>query len=225
MSIKAIIFDLDGTLIRHDEAYQSACVRSVARCSFNPLWKTKATFGAKDGWPDTLQNVYEKGLHGDIYNGTPDALCRLFDKARRGMSLGYISVDTKLLKALKQAKESGVELYVMTHSEENIALKALKKAGLGEVFGKEDVHSVSGKQWGNTYVDFLRTRIQGIYPEEVMFFDDLKRNCIAAREAGLYAVHIVKDDDETLAEMILDVVKYNQEHEQVVQAEMQTVEL
>jgi len=209
--IQAIILDLDGTLIEHDEDYKRACVMSVISYSGEEKWQSiEADFKPKS-LPRKLKKVYEHGLHSaEAYmDKKPPEIAQLY-LARCEMSLDYIKPNEELREALLCAKESGIKLFVMTHSQEVMALKALKKAGLDDVFEKGDVNNAGRKESSETFESYLNDKVSDINPKNVALFDDAKNNVAAAEKAGLTAVHVEKDDDESLAKLINDIVIYNE---------------
>ena len=211
--IKAIILDLDGTIIPHDEAYKRACVESVMQCSSWLPWKLGVRKFNPSDLTGTLKNVFKCGLHnGKIYKKEEKGLSDLFNRARYKMSLNYIRPDPALIEALSLARDSGIKLFVHTHSEMDIAMKALKKAGVRELIGENQIRATRvSKKDHNTHHDFMRMFLPRVPAHQVAFFDDDKDNLRAAKKIGMRVCHISADNNIPLSQLITNVIRYNKQ--------------
>jgi HAD superfamily hydrolase (TIGR01549 family) len=177
--LKAIIFDLDGTLIDSKRAYyilfQEVLKENGINFSKRKLWKELN--GQKD------EEVFSKILRG-VKKSEIEKLCNQLRKKE-------IEKGIRLIKPIKNAKEivdfyrKRIKVYLLTNSDRKFVTLILKKFGLkfNGIFSRENFKDKS--EVIKKIVNSL-----GATPKEIIYVGDTVRDIRVARKAKCKVVII-----------------------------------
>lgn len=201
---KALVLDLDGTLIPFDPAYLEACEQAVDSRPWWPpisnttLWDAKRSAG-----------IY--GLH-THHDGSKNAWKEL-ERARKRLKPDFIRAAANndrtrsLRAALESARNQGIPIYVFTHSEKRWTDAALNALGISDLIPEKNRITRDNKfPSKNTSAAFTAlAKHIGVELSDIVLFDDSTTNCTAATRAGL-TVEQVNHSTGILPEQINNVL-------------------
>lgn len=179
--IKAVIFDLDGTLINSEALLAQALQRVLAKrtqlIDLNLLYEI--CWGRS--WRGIHQNLQERGHVGNL---TMDELVLLVDDEMIGTPLPQIPGSVNLVKYLK----GKVPMSIVSGSTRKQIAEAIEQCELQDCFdfylGAEDYDS--GKPSPECY--FLAAKHLKLEPAECLVFEDSEAGVQAAKDAGMQCV-------------------------------------
>lgn len=187
---KAVLFDLDGTLIEyHFEA------REARREIIELLRKLKFD-SSKFSVEEHTQKLLEKAkkqiderkvsLSRDQLWDMTDSILRKYDE----IAFNKTNINPSAERVLSRLKDSGYMLGIVTNSNREIVTKILKNYGLSKVFDvivtRDDVREMKPSTSGL----FLALNRLGVRPEESVFVGDSYVDILAARQAGLRVIAV-----------------------------------
>ncbi len=212
MKTKAILFDKDGTLLDFDAFWIS-----LAKTALGTLFAEKgipfpeeeimAMIGVKDGKTD-INGVLVHGTYGDIaellypilkeggYQKSPEALHEEMNNIFfRCADAGEVRPDcADLVGVLRQLKDAGITLAVVTSDTPEVTDKCLKEMGVDAFF--VTIYSDDGvtpnKPDPFAAEDFCEK--YGFAKDEVVMVGDTLTDMHFAKNAGIRGVGIAKDE-------------------------------
>lgn len=204
-NIKGLIWDMDGTLYRYDEIFKTACnhaaaktacqvrpnytydyaleqcIRSEKECGFSLYWfhqETKMTF-------DELHFVYHDSIDEKVIE--------------RNERMGAV------LRVLSQ------QSVLLTNASRGWATRVMNHLDMADIFHQGNILALEDFDFqpkGRGTLGFEKAiEHLGFAPEEILMVEDLPRNLIKAKEAGLKTAlvhHGVLPDDQSMADFLFD---------------------
>ncbi|MEM1671808.1 MAG: HAD-IA family hydrolase [Archaeoglobaceae archaeon] len=186
MKIKAVIFDLDDTLVDFIPAKLKACEEVVKL--------------AQRGSAEELLNYFLRGKHGfEHYENIADFLrdhgvfsqelflqcCEVYEKTK----LERIRVYPGIEEVLKRLKELGFKLAVVTDAENGKAISRLRKFNLENYFDAIVSADMSGKRKPEPDSILLALEKLGVKVEEaVLVGDSIRRDITAGKRIGMITI-------------------------------------
>lgn len=177
---KAVIFDLDGTLVDSmwmwrsiDREYLGGfgialpedLQKNISGMSFS---ETAAYFKEIFGIPDSVEDIKKTWNAMAMYKYTHE-----------------VPLKTGVLEFLKQLKEHGIRTGIATSNSLELVKAALKSLGVEEYF--DEVHTAcevgKGKPAPDIYL--LVAECLGAKPEECLVFEDIMEGILAGKNAGM----------------------------------------
>jgi putative hydrolase of the HAD superfamily len=182
MSIKAILFDVDGIVItgrKHYFSYKLSKEHNISTDSVEEFFLKDfkdCTFGRADlkekisaylikwGWKGTVEDLLEYWFSGES------------------------TTNNEVLDIIKTLRSKGIRCYIATRQEKYRLSYLLNNVGLKEHFdGVFCTCDIGYEKWEPEFFDFVFRELK-LKPEEVMFFDDTAKNidAISVRRVQAY---------------------------------------
>jgi epoxide hydrolase-like predicted phosphatase len=192
LPIRALIFDFGGVItnMRWDVALELEQQHGLEK---NTLLRT--LYDADD-WRAVEVGAWREAAHQRLEEAAGRALPPLHEQWRQ--SWGLIEENIALIKALRPPYRVGIL------SNADLSLEERMRDGLGIRHLFDDVISsaVVGMAKPERRIYLLAAERLRLPPEECVFIDDLERNVMAAREAGMAAIHFrVQRGDDLAAQL------------------------
>ncbi|MDI3497038.1 HAD-IIIA family hydrolase [Archaeoglobus sp.] len=189
--IKAVIFDLDNTLLDFVEAKIKACKAVIERIGkgnseelLNYFLRGKHGFESHENIADYLINldVYSDELYREC--------CEIYEKAK----LENVRVYDGIKDVLETLKRK-YRLAVVTDAENGHALSRLEKAGLKSFFDVIVSADMTGKRKPEPDSILLALERLGVEPEEAAIVgDSLRRDIEAGKRLGMLTIYAAYGD-------------------------------
>ena len=188
--IKAILFDIDGIIIRRDRYFSDKFAESkgipIEKVTefFKGEFKN-ASFGRAD-----LKDIIVPWLPKWGWDGTVD---EFLDKWFKDES----TTDPSVLSILDRLRKSHLELYIATRQELHRKNYLWENVGLKNYF--DGVFCTCDIGVDKDTLEFFEYCLKelSLDPEEVMFFDDSEGNVRCARKLGINAYYYEQVEDLT----------------------------
>lgn len=212
--LAAVIFDLDGTLLDHDKAQRAALHSWLPEYSLSaeeierlvPLWfeLEERHYPAWRRGEVSFQEQRRRRLRDFLpAAGVPveeESLDSVFGGYLAGYERNWEAYDDAL-DALRRVREAGLEVAVLTNGDVNQQTSKLRATGLidgcGTVFASSELPAA--KPDPRAYAAVCEGL--GVRPAEaLMVGDNYELDVVAARAAGLRAVHVDRRGEHGLAD-------------------------
>lgn len=180
-NIKAILFDLDGVVIRKKERLFSERFSE----EFNiPIEKVlefftgdfrECSFGRAD-----LKEKVAPYLKEWNYSGTVDDFLKFWFEEES-------NIDQNVLEIIDELRLDGIKCYIATRQEKYRKEYLLNEVGLKDHFdGIFCTCDIGYDKWQIEYWDYVLKNLK-LKPEEIVFFCDTEKNIITANSFGINA--------------------------------------
>lgn len=178
--MKILLFDADGVVLnskgfakQFEEDFPDISEKSI------PFFRQKFTACLK-GELD-LKKALEEELPSWGWSKTVDDFLNYW-------FLAESSMDSELLQHIHRIREQGYKCYLATNQETHRMKYILDTMGLGALFdGVFSSCSLGVMKDNENFFNFVLDRLGGITPDEVLFWDDSKKNVEVARNTGIKA--------------------------------------
>lgn len=220
MKYKAIIFDLDGTIIDTEHIWRDATYEVMRRREIEvtpelqqKLGTIMAGVGLKKGCEYLIQMFSLKDTVEEIAH-EKNTLALSFLKDRLVFMDGFIQFHTKI-------KTFNLSMGIATNADEHTLALVQEKLQIGQFFGEHVYHAgLVGKYKPDPAVYLHAAEKLGIKPEECIAIEDSKHGIQAALNAGMYCIglnsaqkielvqdahHVVNHYDEIELEKLLEI--------------------
>ena len=190
--IKAVIFDLDNTLVDFVEAKIKACEAVVERLGCGDanellqyFLRWKHGFESHENIADYLKDkrIYSEELYREC--------CEIYDRVK----LESITLYPGIKEVLENLKQKGVKLAVVTDAENGHAISRLKKVSLEKYFDVVISADMTGKRKPEPDSLLLALKKLGVRAEEAAIVgDSLRRDVEAGKRLGMFTVYAAYGD-------------------------------
>ncbi|HUP91965.1 MAG TPA: HAD-IA family hydrolase [Solimonas sp.] len=210
MTLRAVLFDVDGTLadteaLGHRPAYNRAFRELGLSFRWGPKLYRKLL--KQPGGRERLRFFFETyrphvGEHQGEVDANLDAwVCRVHELKsryfRRYMRHGRVPLRAGIARVMREAHEAGVSLAIVTNASRR-TLEPVLKYSLGPELAAEVAVIASGEEVHNKKPapDLYRLAIQrlGVQPHECIALEDSEMGLQSAAAAGVQAVVTVNSD-------------------------------
>lgn len=222
----AVIFDKDGTLLDFDAFWVTVSVKALNEVLLyfdKPvafIGEILESLGVHDGITD-IDGILCKGTYGQIGQIVYDVLSRygcaasyddvtdvVINAYNRNSDSGEIKATCPdLADVLKQLKQQGKKLAVITTDNENITYKCLKELGIETLFDKvyTDDGSTPAKPDPYCAIDFCRS--VGVKEARTVMVGDTMTDVSFAKNAGIQVIAVAKGEgNKAILSQATDVV-------------------
>lgn len=191
---KAVLFDLDGTLLDTSEGIISTLRQTVEHLHFRELTDAELRGFIGPPLPTHISEVF-----GFDEEGTVDAV-RYFRKIYSGGEVYRARVYDGIPEVIDELKKKGIKVAAATYKKEDIAISLLHRKGL-----TFDVIHGADTEGRLTKADIIRMTIDelGVTPQETVMVGDSENDAVGAAAAGTafigvtYGFGFESDDDVT----------------------------
>ena len=190
--VKAVIFDLDNTLVDFVEAKIKACNAVVERLGCGDadellryFLRWKHGFESHENIADYLKDkrIYSEELYREC--------CEIYDRVK----LESITLYPGIKEVLKNLRHRGAKLAVVTDAENGHAVSRLKKVGLQDYFDVIISADMTGKRKPEPDSLLLALKKLGVKAEEAAIVgDSLRRDIEAGKRLGMVTVYAAYGD-------------------------------
>ncbi len=190
--IKAVIFDLDNTLVDFVEAKVKACRAVVKRIGCGDANELLQYFLRRRHGFESHENIADylrdKGVYSDeLYK----ECCRIYEKVK----LESIRLYPGIKNVLSSLKQRGIKLAVVTDAENGHAISRLQKADLLKYFDVVVSADMTGKRKPEPDSLLLALKKLGVKAEEAAIIgDSLHRDIEAGKRLGMLTVYAAYGD-------------------------------
>ena len=190
--LRAVIFDLDNTLVDFVEAKMKACEAVVKRLGSGNAEELLKYFIRKKHGFESHENIADylrdKGIYsGELYR----ECCEIYERVK----LESIKLYPGIREVLENLKQKGVKLAVVTDAENGHALSRLNKFGLQKYFDVIISADMTGKRKPEPDSLLLALRKLGVKAEEAAIVgDSLRRDIEAGKRLGMLTVYAAYGD-------------------------------
>lgn len=186
MKVKAVLFDLDDTLIDFIPAKLKACeeVVKLAKCGsadelLNYFLRGKHGFESHENIADFLQD------HGVFSPELFSSCCEIYERTK----IERIRVYPGIEEVLKKLKERGIKLAVVTDAENGKAIARLRKTNLEKYFDVIVSADMCGKRKPEPDSILLALEKLGVKAEDaVIVGDSIRRDITAGKRIGMKTI-------------------------------------
>ncbi len=190
--VKAVIFDLDNTLVDFVDAKIKACEAVVERLGCGDadellqyFLRWKHGFESHENIADYLKDkrIYSEELYREC--------CEIYDRVK----LESITLYPGIKEVLENLKQKGVKLAVVTDAENGHAISRLKKVSLEKYFDVIISADMTGKRKPEPDSLLLALKKLGVKAEEAAIVgDSLRRDVKAGKRLGMFTVYAAYGD-------------------------------
>jgi len=185
IKVKAILIDLDGTLINTAPEIARAVNVMLFGCDFPPLPEDKVQSFIGDGAQALIKrSLTEAALQ------APDAT--LFEKAQQLFTAAYSNIVTEsepylnVAETLAQFKANGLPLACITNKPANFTIPLLQAKGLFDCFDLVVCGDTLTKKKPDPDQIFHACKVFNVDPWEALLIGDSNTDILAAKNAGCY---------------------------------------
>lgn len=208
-NVQAIIWDLDGTLYRFTELFKIACNHAAAATAlkfqpelvyeeaFELCVKSEAAYGFSLHWFEHGHTGSYEEMHFVYHDNIDEKVI----EANDAMAQGLRSLD--------------IPSVILTNAARSWVKRILVQLQMADIFGDEDVFCLEdagfiGKGRSTTGFMIAIEKI-GLKPENILVVEDLPRNLIKAKEAGLMTALVhhgqIPDDRQDIDFLFADTLE------------------
>jgi HAD superfamily hydrolase (TIGR01509 family) len=186
--LKAVIFDLNGTILDDEDNYTDAfryVLHLLGVETGNDFTHTRGV-GVKENWIDfkLRYNIKTKKSLDELVSLTQKAYLKEFDKVK--LRKGF-------LKFVKNLKLLGIKTAIATSNDYSMVEKFFDKFGLEEYFDVVTSSEEVSLNKPSPQIFLLTAEKLGVEPYECLVFEDSEVGVEAAHLAGMAVVGIAKD--------------------------------
>jgi phosphoglycolate phosphatase len=186
LAIKAVVIDLDGTLLDTAPDLAEAANRMLTELQLPPIKETLLKTYIGNGVARLIKRVLTKDM-----NAEPDAA--LFAKAQPVYEKHYVAVVSLnsrpypgVMDGLKALKQAGYRLACITNKAEKFTLPLLKDTGLSGYFELVLAGDTLPRKKPDPMPLIYACEKFGVTPDEMLLIGDSLNDTQAARAAGCY---------------------------------------
>jgi FMN phosphatase YigB (HAD superfamily) len=194
--IKAVLFDIDGVIIRHEKYFSHTL---STRFFLDPV--------------EVLNEFYGSDINRDCDRGLLDPLEAIapflerigWTEGSRNYLLAQYEfesryIDTDLLGRIKRLNGSGIECYIASNQNHLRKDFLIERLGIRENFAGAFFSSELGfikpeDGYWRRVIERVGNGEGRIGPNEMLFLDDLEANVVSARDFGIEAIQVNGIDD------------------------------
>lgn len=209
MTIKLVVFDLDGCLISSRELHYIALNRALEEIDPQYVIKREEHLARYDGHPTSYKLkllTKEKGLSPALY----DRVWRRKQDLTQDVILSHFKPDERMIGILKSLKELGYKVFCASNSIWETVKNALLVNGflpyIDYFISNEEIKQ--GKPSPDIY--FRCFERAGVTPREVLIVEDSPVGKQAAYSSGAYVCPVENPEDVTLDKILHYIRKYEE---------------
>ncbi len=184
---KAVIFDLDGTLVNSLDDLAVACNYALEQHGFNSYHLEDYKYLIGDGMVKLIERAIPD------YSLTPEIFKSVFDDFidyYRGHCLVHTTIYDGIIEAVKALKDMGLKLAVISNKADDMTNLIVKEC-FDDVFDK-----VTGKRDGyptkpDPTLTLMIVDEMGVKPQECIFVGDSGMDCANAVNSGCYPLGVL----------------------------------
>jgi len=188
MKHKAVIFDLDGTILDNEHLYCQAFMAVIRNLGVKNLEKCPHTrgIGLKSNWAKILTefNIQTHLSLADLDLATQAAYSKLIDEVT--LRAGFEAFATDL-------KNRGVKLALATSNYRDVTNFVIQKFQLDRFFEVVVTANDVEKTKPDPETFLLTAQKLGVTPADCLVYEDAEAGLAAARAAGMEVIHVTDD--------------------------------
>lgn len=188
VGLKALLFDLDGTLAETEELHRAAFNRAFAEMGLPVFWD-------QDLYRSLLETTGGKERIARFFRGcqdcpplSPEEIARLHRRKNELFAQlleGGVALRPGVARLLSEAKEAGLGLALATTTSPENAYTFLVRTGLEGVFDLVLAGDVVSRKKPDPALYLLALKRLGLAPREALALEDSRNGLLAASGAGL----------------------------------------
>lgn len=193
---KAVIFDLDGTLVDSMWIWKSVDIDFFRD---REIEMPKDLQAALDGLSFRETAIYMKKRFG--FSDAPEELMSIWNEMAYQKYKNEAPLKTGVLEFLKSLKEKGIKVGIASSNSEFLVRTVLESQGVLSYF--DSIHTANEVEKGKPAPDIylLVANDLGVEPKDCLIFEDITQGIMAGKNAGMRTCAIFdeyskKDDEE-----------------------------
>ncbi len=190
MTIKAAIFDLDGTVIANEEVYGVAFREILRTLNIHTKEKYPHTggIGVEENWPKLIEKHKIK---------TKKTIQQLASETQNSYIRNISKIDLKggFIEFINDLKDSDIKTALATSNEWWIVEKVFDQINIESYFDSVTTGEEVKFKKPSPDIFLLAAEKLGVDPEDCVVFEDSAAGVEAAHAAGMKVVAIARDDD------------------------------
>ena len=208
MKFKAVIFDLDGTLLDTIEDIKVTMNSALRRYNYPEFSVEEYKYFVGKGVDNLIREVMKTAsIPSSAFKGLKEAYYEIYKH--------QATINTKLYEGmsslLSELKTKNISLNVLSNKPHSQTVEVIKHYFGDKVFdfvyGKKE--DFSPKPDPASALDL--TKALGIQPEEVLYIGDTETDILTAKNAGFYSVGVLwgfRKEDELVRAGACEIVKH-----------------
>ncbi|MDD5935081.1 MAG: HAD family phosphatase [Clostridiales bacterium] len=201
--IKAVIFDLDGTLIDSMWMWKAIDIEYLGRYGYEcpetlqreiegmSFTETANFFKERFHLPDPIQKIKD------------DWNAMAFDKYKN-----EVTMKPGMLELLKELRKKGIKTGIATSNSKELVNTVIESLQIGEYF--DEIHTscevAKGKPAPDIYL--LVAKCLGVEPKDCLVFEDVPLGIMAGKNAGMKVCAVADDYSKAMAEEKRELADY-----------------
>ena len=193
--MKSIMFDLYGTLINirtdeeNDKFWKNVALNTMQYKKFNPVTLKKEYLKLCYKYSIVKEEIELLDVFKELY-GVDDEQAKEIALAFRGLSTKYIKLYKGVKNLLKNLKENGFKIYLLSNAQEVFTMHELEKLDLVKYFDGIAISSMYGVKKPNKEFYLRAIDKMGVEGEIMMVGNDYECDVKPAIELGLKSLFI-----------------------------------
>ncbi len=213
MGYRILLFDVDNTLLDFDANEEESFRSMMAEMGENWTEEIYDTYKKINSgiWKqiEKKEITVEEGVNrrfSDLmfrYGKTVDG--RLWEKTYRKYLNQGIQEIPRVHQVLRELKEKGYELYVITNGVEQTQVSRLSRSGLDQYFRQLFISGrIKAGKPSREFFDYVKSHIPGFTTRESLVIgDSLSSDIKGAADAGIDACWFIRESDREVREAML----------------------
>ncbi|OGM08672.1 hypothetical protein A2W13_03255 [Candidatus Woesebacteria bacterium RBG_16_36_11] len=188
MAIKAIIFDLNGTILSDEDEYGIAFKKVLQRlgAKVKEDYPQTTGIGVEENWPILIKkyNLKTEKTSQELALETQNEYLKLLPR---------ITVRKGFIDFIREVRKNGISVALATSNSRLVTDKILEKCNLANTFDFITTCEEVTLNKPDPQIYNIALKKMEIPPQECLVFEDSKSGVAAAKKAGIKVIGVTRD--------------------------------